>query len=122
MEKRLHEGEFIKAVLEEHDKILARIARKASMSPQNLSGVFKRMRVDADIIERISEAAKLDIGGMLRAATDKATGKSRPSPVNVAEPPAEYKRTEKDRPTVVVLSSGDPQYAEFIRSLIERNG
>lgn len=124
MQKKLHQGEFIKGVLDEHDKILARIAEKASMSPQNLQSVFKRMRVDEDIVERLGAASKLDLVGMLRAAGDKLSGRAKPSPINVAEPPAEYKALppQSGQPVVIVLSPGDPAYAEVIKKLIEKNG
>ncbi len=129
MQKKVHQGEFIKSVLDEHDKILARIAEKAGMSPQNLQSVFKRHRVDEDIVERIGRAAKLDMVGMWRAASDSVTGRARavspgpqqplrPSNVNVAEPPSAYGQP----PVVIVLSPGDPEYAEVIRRLIEKRG
>ena len=123
MHKKLHQGEFIKAVLDDHDKVLARIAEKAAMSPQNLQNVFKRMRIDEELIDRLSVAAKLDLRAMMRAEEERMNiSKTKPL-VAVSEPAPHYGPAPAgNQPIVIVLSPGDPAYAEVLRKLIEKNG
>lgn len=65
--KTFHKGEFVKRLLEDHDKNFARVARRANWSPQNLSDLFQRADIGDTTLLELQAAAKLDIMGAMRA-------------------------------------------------------
>lgn len=102
--KKFHAGRFIRAKLEEHNKVFAAVARKAGTTPQNLNGVFKRPAVDSDILERLSTASGLDLMAMLHAerAQDMGFYQEPKAQSSTAEPPSPT--FDASRPFQVVLT------------------